>query len=65
MVLRSKITWLGCGVLDRVAARVKNARPGEWIRGVGWDEGNVMTDLKCILTLLKGNTVYRDTQRLP
>ena len=31
MVLRSKITWLGCGVLDRV----------------------------------KGNIVYRDTQRLP
>src|SRR4029453_8644970 len=28
-------------VLDRVAARVKNARPGEWIRGVGWDEGKL------------------------
>jgi predicted amidohydrolase YtcJ len=28
-------------VLDRAAARVKNARPGEWIRGVGWDEGKL------------------------
>ena len=25
----------------RVAAGVKNARPGEWIRGVGWDEGKL------------------------
>lgn len=28
-------------VLDRVAAQVKNARPGEWIRGIGWDEGKL------------------------
>jgi Amidohydrolase family len=26
---------------------------------------NVLKDLKCVLTLLKGNIVYRDTQRLP
>ena len=25
----------------------------------------VLRDLKCVLTLLKGNIVYRDTQRLP
>ena len=25
----------------------------------------VLKDLKCVLTLLKGNIVYRDTQRLP
>lgn len=28
-------------VLQRVAARVKQARPGEWIRGRGWDEGRL------------------------
>jgi predicted amidohydrolase YtcJ len=26
---------------------------------------NVLKDLKCVLTLLKGNIVYQDTQRLP
>lgn len=36
-----------------------------------WDQDplrapvNVLKDLKCVLTLLKGNIVYRDTQRLP
>ncbi|MCC7034111.1 MAG: amidohydrolase [Acidobacteria bacterium] len=28
-------------VLQRVAARVKQAKPGEWIRGRGWDEGRL------------------------
>jgi hypothetical protein len=28
-------------VLQRVADRVKNARPGEWVQGRGWDEGKL------------------------
>ncbi|HTK29194.1 MAG TPA: amidohydrolase [Vicinamibacterales bacterium] len=28
-------------VLQRVAARVKGAKPGDWIRGRGWDEGKL------------------------
>lgn len=28
-------------VLERVAARVKQTPPGEWIRGDGWDEGKL------------------------
>ena len=28
-------------ILDRVAERVKNAKPGEWVQGRGWDEGKL------------------------
>src|SRR5262245_19785474 len=28
-------------VIERVAAQVKKAAPGEWVRGVGWDEGKL------------------------
>lgn len=28
-------------VLDRVAAHVKTLKPGEWVRGRGWDEGKL------------------------
>ncbi|MGQ0734777.1 MAG: amidohydrolase [Acidobacteriota bacterium] len=28
-------------VLSRVAAQVANAKPGEWVRGRGWDEGKL------------------------
>jgi len=28
-------------VLDRVAARVKDVKPGEWVEGRGWDEGKL------------------------
>ena len=28
-------------VLRRVAAQVAKAKPGEWIRGRGWDEGKL------------------------
>lgn len=28
-------------ILDHVAAKVKTSRPGQWIRGSGWDEGRL------------------------
>ena len=29
-------------ILDRVAARVKGLKPGEWVQGRGWDEGKLV-----------------------
>ena len=29
-------------ILDRVKAKVEQAKPGEWIRGAGWDEGKLL-----------------------
>jgi len=42
-----------------------SARSSFYVAGMIRTPVNVLKDLKCVLTLLKGNIVYRDTQRLP
>ena len=43
----------------------KEADIAVWEQDLIRSRVNVLKDLKCVLTLLKGNIVYRDTQRLP